>query len=138
MRRILGNFVIIALVAIAITAVLAITDATDRTDESAAPAAPDDAPITLEPAPAIDVRTDATPTDAGGPATPDHLQTDGAEAQVLGAVVVQETESNAELAETGPLDTLRWIIVASGVIAAGGMVRGAGRDHARGGLSLMG
>lgn len=135
MRRILESLAIFVLFAVAVTAVLALTTAGDRIAELA------DEPPTPAGA-AASAGAEALPSAPETPppapnALPDHLAASAGEAQVLGVTITQETGPDM-LAETGVTLPLQLFVIAAAVIAVGGVVRGAGRDHARGELTLMG
>lgn len=155
MKRLASNLAILLILATAITAVLAmLADSPQQAadDGSDSAAASEGTGVLAQPEveetggdadSAAPATSDATDGEAGAEAAkPDHLETneddataaaDAPETAVAGAVA----QASDGLANTGPIELLQWLVIGSGIVATGGMVRGAARDWANGDLTVL-
>ncbi len=142
MTRAVSNLLIVLTMAIVVTIVMAVNSSGTGVDD--AEVADTDAPATATLPDDGTGDVSATPAQGDGAAggRPSYLDPEPVEAlpgpatEVLGVTVVQESDSG-RLADTGAGGFGRWIVLAAGIAATGGLVRNAGRDHAEGDLRLL-
>ena len=133
MRSALSNLLIAAAMAVIVTGVLVITTGPVTTERDDGIRIETTAGAVASPVPAQ--------SDDDDPKTPSYLDPEPpaegqpVDAQVLG--VTQAQESDETLADTGPTAVEMGAIIAFGLIALGATAARAGRDHAKGRLTLL-
>ncbi len=160
MSRAVSNLVIVLAMATIVTAILALSSNTARVEDPAGGQSGDSTPTAAETATGIDPaetfggRTadalkDTTEASDETPETPAYLDpepidgtADGRttledDAAVLGVTVAQGSSSAEQLADTGPIEIGQWLVIATSIMAVGGLARNAGRDHAEGLLTVL-
>ena len=139
MSRALSNLLIVVAIGLLVVGFVVATGDSPRDDGPALrieSTDPEPVEQTAAAAPAQD--DEAASDEPEDPGTPSYLDPEPVDdeldddAQVPG--VAQESEE--QLADTGPLDAAVLAIIAAGVIASGGVVNRAGRDHAAGRLTV--
>ncbi|MEM9518187.1 MAG: hypothetical protein AAGA37_02620 [Actinomycetota bacterium] len=162
MTRAMGNLVMVLVAAVIITIVLAFmannASLQNAASDDAEPSAVEDPPSTSPPAaptttvpPTTVAPTTVAPTtvppSTGPPTSTIRPATDATgsvdnddeqpETSVLGETLAQESSGITELPDTGLATTGRWVVIATAIMAIGGLARNAGRDHADGDLALL-
>ena len=160
MSRAVSNLMIVLAMATIVTAILALSSNTTRVEDPAGGQSGDSTPSAAETATGVDpaetfggrvadaLKT-ATESSDDTPETPAYLDpkpiddpADGrasleGDAAVLGVTLAQDGSTTERLADTGPIDIGRWLVIATSIMAVGGLARNAGRDHAEGLLTVL-